>query len=273
MPTFGPTSRWRCSSPGAGRGACAGCDWRMTRCARDTGLRTPAMSLSPGTWRSTVTVMEPASAAPCPPAAGALYDARRGVYYAKPVLRGWLHLLWFAASLVSGALLLARAHGASRIAAIAIYAASVSALFGISAPYHRGNWSAAWSRRLQRLDHAMIFFLIAGTDGGRRDVHRAGLGGRCCAARGVDPGRCRGGSADGRGRPAVHGRSDFLSSPLARPVPVGVRLPRGLSRLRLRRRHVPVRRDNTTHPLNRACRLPMCWLPDGRAGGAAVVSA
>jgi hemolysin III len=36
-------------------------------------------------------------------------------------------------------------------------------LFGISALYHRGNWTEAWRRRLQRLDHAMIFFLIAGT--------------------------------------------------------------------------------------------------------------
>ena len=36
-----------------------------------------------------------------------LYDARRGVYYAKPVLRGWLHLLCFGASLVAGPLLLA----------------------------------------------------------------------------------------------------------------------------------------------------------------------
>jgi hemolysin III len=91
------------------------------------------------------------------------YDTRRGIYYTKPVLRGWLHLLWFEASLVAGTLLLARAHGATRMAALAIYAASVTAMFGISALYHRGNWTAAWSRRLQRLDHAMIFLLIAGT--------------------------------------------------------------------------------------------------------------
>jgi len=39
----------------------------------------------------------------------------------------------------------------------------VSAMFGISALYHRGTWTAAWNRRLQRLDHAMIFLLIAGT--------------------------------------------------------------------------------------------------------------
>jgi hemolysin III len=111
-----------------------------------------------------VTSVDPMPAAPCPPpAAGALYDARRGVYYVKPVLRGWLHLLWFGASVVLGTLLLACAHGAVRVTALAIYAASVSAMFGISALYHRGNWTAAWNRRLQRLDHAMIFLLIAGT--------------------------------------------------------------------------------------------------------------
>lgn len=112
-----------------------------------------------------MTAMDPFPAAPSPPpaAAGAPYDARRGVYYVKPVLRGWLHLLWFEASLVLGTLLLARAHGVVRITALAIYAASVSAMFGISALYHRGTWTAAWNRRLQRLDHAMIFLLIAGT--------------------------------------------------------------------------------------------------------------
>ena len=107
--------------------------------------------------------MGPMPAAPSPPPAGALYDSRRGVWYVKPALRGWLHLVWFEASLVLGTLLVARAHGAVRITALAIYAASVSALFGISALYHRGTWSAAWNRRLQRLDHAMIFLLIAGT--------------------------------------------------------------------------------------------------------------
>ena len=42
-----------------------------------------------------------------PPAADMFYDARRGVYYAKPALRGWLHLLWFEVSLVFSTLLLA----------------------------------------------------------------------------------------------------------------------------------------------------------------------
>jgi hemolysin III len=111
-----------------------------------------------------VTAMDPRPAAPSVPApAGAPYDSRRGRHYVKPVLRGWLHLVWFGASLVLGTLLVARAHGAVRVTALAIYAASVSALFGVSALYHRGTWTAAWNRRLQRLDHAMIFLLIAGT--------------------------------------------------------------------------------------------------------------
>jgi hemolysin III len=105
----------------------------------------------------------PASDTPGHPADTSLYDAGRDVHYTKPVLRGWMHLVWFEASLVLGTLLIARAQGATRITAVAIYTASVSGLFGISALYHRGNWSQCWSRRLQRLDHLMIFFLIAGT--------------------------------------------------------------------------------------------------------------
>jgi hemolysin III len=100
---------------------------------------------------------------PAEPAAGALYDARRRLYYAKPVLRGWLHAVWFGTSLVAGPLLVARGHGARPVTALAVYTLSVTGLFGISALYHRGTWGPAWSLRLQRVDHLMIFFLIAGT--------------------------------------------------------------------------------------------------------------
>jgi hemolysin III len=98
-----------------------------------------------------------------PAGAGLLYDARRGVYYTRPVLRGWLHVLCFGASLAGGTLLVARAHAGAPVAAAAVYSASLSALFGTSALYHRGSWSPAWRRRLRHLDQAMIFFLIAGT--------------------------------------------------------------------------------------------------------------
>ena len=101
---------------------------------------------------------EPAPLVAEPPPAGAL-----AIPAVKPLLRGWLHLISFEASLVLGTLALVSAHGAVQITAIAIFAASVSAMFGVSALYHRGNWPAAWHRHLQRLDHAMIFLLIAGT--------------------------------------------------------------------------------------------------------------
>lgn len=92
-----------------------------------------------------------------------LYDARRGVHYPKPLWRGWLHLVWFEVSIVVGTLLTASQHGALRITATAIYATSVSGLFGVSALYHRGNWRPKARVIVQRFDHMMIFVLIAGT--------------------------------------------------------------------------------------------------------------
>lgn len=48
-----------------------------------------------------------------PAGADLLCDARGGVYYATPVLRGWRHLLCFCALLAGGALPPVRAHGAA----------------------------------------------------------------------------------------------------------------------------------------------------------------
>jgi hemolysin III len=112
------------------------------------------------TRRPTVTATSPT---PASTTADRFYDARRGIYYTKPVMRGWLHLLWFGASLVVSTVLLTRTPGTARVLSFGVYAASVGALFGISALYHCGTWSEASRKRLQRLDHVMIFFLIAGT--------------------------------------------------------------------------------------------------------------
>src|SRR5258706_12564263 len=81
----------------------------------------------------------------------------------KPRLRGVLHQYAFFVSLVSGGLLLAFAPTPRPLAAAAIYGASVSALFGASALYHRIHWSASGRRWMARLDHSMINVLIAGT--------------------------------------------------------------------------------------------------------------
>jgi len=81
----------------------------------------------------------------------------------KPRLRGVFHQYAFFVSLGSGALLVLLATTARASVAAAIYAASVSALFGVSALYHRVTWTGPARRRMRRLDHAMIFLLIAGT--------------------------------------------------------------------------------------------------------------
>jgi hemolysin III len=105
----------------------------------------------------------PVTPSTSPVAPAALYDALRDRYYVKPLLRGWLHLLWFETSLVVGTLVIASAHGAIDVTAASIYATTVSGLFGTSALYHRGNCSTRIGRTLQRADHAMIFLVIAGT--------------------------------------------------------------------------------------------------------------
>jgi len=82
----------------------------------------------------------------------------------KPRLRGVLHQWAFVVSLGLGLVLLLNASGGRETVAAAIYAGSVAALLGTSATYHRVNWSRESARRwMRRLDHSMIFVLIAGT--------------------------------------------------------------------------------------------------------------
>jgi hemolysin III len=82
----------------------------------------------------------------------------------KPRLRGVLHQWAFFVSLVAGAVLVIIAPAGRATFATTIYALTVAGLFGVSATYHRVNWVSAAARRwMRRLDHAMIFLLIAGT--------------------------------------------------------------------------------------------------------------
>lgn len=81
----------------------------------------------------------------------------------KPKLRGVLHHRSFYVSLVAGALLIAFASNTRATIAAAVFAVSVSALLGVSALYHRGDWTHSVRMKLRRLDHSMIFMLIAGT--------------------------------------------------------------------------------------------------------------
>lgn len=79
----------------------------------------------------------------------------------KPRLRGRIHQVAFFVSVPAGALLVLLANGAAATAVAIIYAVSLSAVLGSSAAYHRGAWSERARRWMKRLDHSMIFVLIA----------------------------------------------------------------------------------------------------------------
>jgi hemolysin III len=79
-------------------------------------------------------------------------------------LRGVSHQWAFFVSVATGVALVLAAPNGRATAAVSIYAFSVAGLFGASALYHRINWSTTGARRwMRRLDHSMIFLLIAGT--------------------------------------------------------------------------------------------------------------
>ncbi|HEY2320793.1 MAG TPA: hemolysin III family protein [Solirubrobacteraceae bacterium] len=82
----------------------------------------------------------------------------------KPRLRGVLHQWAFPAALAAGAGLVLEADSPRARVATLIYALSVAGLLGTSALYHRVQWRSLTARRwMRRLDHTMIFVLIAGS--------------------------------------------------------------------------------------------------------------
>jgi hemolysin III len=86
-----------------------------------------------------------------------------GVIVPKPKLRGWFHEVGFFVSLPAGVVLALLARDTAARLSVLVYAVSLTAVFGASAAYHRVRWSAGALRRMKRLDHSMIFVLIAGT--------------------------------------------------------------------------------------------------------------
>lgn len=81
----------------------------------------------------------------------------------KPTLRGVSHQAAFFVAIVATAALVIRAPSPRAAVACGIYGASLMALFGISALYHRPHWSPEKRQIMRRLDHSAIFLLIAGT--------------------------------------------------------------------------------------------------------------
>ena len=82
----------------------------------------------------------------------------------KPRLRGVFHQYAFYVALVAGTVLVALSDSGRELVATWIYAAALAAMFGVSALYHRINWTSARVRKwMRRLDHSTILLLIAGT--------------------------------------------------------------------------------------------------------------
>jgi hemolysin III len=87
-----------------------------------------------------------------------------GLITGKPRFRGVTHEWAFFVSLPLGLGLVISAPSGRAALAAGIYALSVALLFGASALYHRITWASAAARRwMRRVDHSMIFVLIAGT--------------------------------------------------------------------------------------------------------------
>lgn len=80
----------------------------------------------------------------------------------RPLLRGALHGVAFAAALAVGVLLVVFSRE-SRVLPATVFAASAVLMLGTSTLYHRITWSPKARLRMRRADHAGIFLLIAGT--------------------------------------------------------------------------------------------------------------
>jgi hemolysin III len=82
----------------------------------------------------------------------------------KPRLRGVSHQWACVSSVPLGVGLVVGAGSERARFAVTVYAISLVTLFGVSALYHRITWRSLSARRwMRRLDHSMIFVLIAGT--------------------------------------------------------------------------------------------------------------
>jgi hemolysin III len=79
-------------------------------------------------------------------------------------VRGMLNAAAAAASLVGTILLLSRGAGSfSRQLPLLIFGISLLGLYTVSALYHSVPWREVWKGRMQRLDHSMIYVVVAGT--------------------------------------------------------------------------------------------------------------
>jgi hemolysin III len=80
----------------------------------------------------------------------------------KPRLRGVSHQVAFFVAIAATALLVARAETERGRLVALVFGVCLALLFAVSALYHRVDWTPPARARMRRLDHAVIFVLIAG---------------------------------------------------------------------------------------------------------------
>jgi hemolysin III len=78
-------------------------------------------------------------------------------------VRGLLHGFAAVAAVAGTVFLAAHAAGWPNRIAVIVFGLGMVALYTTSSLYHAVPWRAEWKRRMQRLDHSMIFVLIAAT--------------------------------------------------------------------------------------------------------------
>ena len=79
-------------------------------------------------------------------------------------VRGFLHGSAAVVSAAGMALLVSRsAPDRIRVLSMMVFGISMIGLYTASALYHSVPWRETWKKRMQRVDHSMIFVLVAGT--------------------------------------------------------------------------------------------------------------
>ncbi len=78
-------------------------------------------------------------------------------------MRGWSHAIAALAATALAPILIALGPGGADRAVVAVYAIAVVGVFGVSAVYHRFDWTPRVKAVIRRLDHSMIFVFIAAT--------------------------------------------------------------------------------------------------------------
>ncbi len=82
---------------------------------------------------------------------------------ARPLLRGWLHVVGAITLAVVSPLLFVRARTWTDVGWVLCFVAGVEAMLVTSSLFHRVSWSSVQRRAMKRADHSAIFLAITGS--------------------------------------------------------------------------------------------------------------